>query len=108
MPYQMGRVPNGLGRAKGRVDHAQLGLRRCQKFVSVAEDWYPTTNGLVCVSLYGNAFRGYLVVTVEGGDDYGMQRFFEAHEEQRATRLFYRINHLVTKDQLSSWGLEHY
>ena len=79
-----------------------------EKSVAVAEDWHPTVDGLVRVSLTRTPLMPYLfVLVVAGGDDFVMG--VRLDEEAEARRIFDRINHLVTKDDLRSWGFsEHY
>lgn len=74
-----------------------------RKSVSVGEDWFPTIDGLVCVSLIefdDHTWR----VSAWGGDDLGMD--ISGVSESRARFIFDRITHLVTRDELSSLGLE--
>jgi len=71
------------------------------KQVAVAEDWYPTVNGLVEVKLYFYS-NGMRRVCVWGGDDFGME--LDTFDDLLAKQLFARVNHLVTQADLRSWG----
>lgn len=81
---------------------------RGRKNVSVAEDWYPTTDGLISVTIT-RYIDGTASLSVWGGDDTYMQFGSPPAriELERARAIFDRINHLVTKDDLLSWGF-HY
>lgn len=57
--------------------------------------------GMVSVDIRGYS-DGSWRVSVWGGDDFGLER--ETSDEHEARRLFDRINHLVTIDDLLSWG----
>jgi hypothetical protein len=73
------------------------------KQVSVAEDWYPTVDGLVTVKLIEYS-DGMHRVCVWGGDDTGME--IDTYDAASAKRLFERIGHLVTRADLESWGMK--
>lgn len=84
---------------EGRWSGRPSSWRMCKE-VAVAEDWYPTVDGLVRVSLFHR--DGFNRVCVWGGDDFGLE--YDTTDLPEARRLFDRINHLVTKDSLRSWG----
>lgn len=58
-------------------------------------------DGMVDVRIYGWS-TGQWMVCVWGGDDYGLE--YRTDDEHLARRVFDRINHLVTIDDLLSWG----
>ena len=76
--------------------------RAAHKNVAVAEDWHPTIDGLVRVSHYQSTRFAMHRVCVWGGDDFGLE--YDTRDGELARRLFDRINHLVTKSDLRSWG----
>ena len=72
------------------------------KDVSVAEDWSPTVDGLLHVAIY--FWEDDLAKVVACGDDDTVMAGYFTHE--KAQWVFGRINHLVTKADLRSLGLE--
>ena len=80
--------------------------KRASKDVASAEDWHPTINGLIHVSLIEynpEEGAGLWRVHVCGDDDSYME--LDAQDESRARYVFDRITHLTTKDEMRALGL---
>lgn len=77
---------------------------RASKDVASAEDWNPTTNGLIHVTLYEYRHGDMWRVVVRGDDDTVME--LDVFDEQRARYVFDRVVHLTTKDELRRLGLQ--
>jgi len=75
-----------------------------RKHIATAEDWYPTTNGLVKISLIkfnDDTWR----VCVWGDDDYGLE--LNDLAEDKARIIFNQIVHLTTKLDLINMGFKN-
>lgn len=77
---------------------------RSTKKIAVAEDWYPTINGLIDVRLYEYRNNLWRIVVV-GGDDTCMK--LDMNNEQKIRMIFDRICHLVTRADLCSLGFQY-
>lgn len=76
---------------------------RSDKWIFTNEDWYPTVEGRVKVSLVElKSAPAKFRVCVWGGDDFGLEKDYESFDE--AFIVFDRIVSLVTQRQLRNWG----
>lgn len=78
-------------------------IYRSRKQVLTNEDWHPTKDGKVDVSLYCWS-DGQWKVSVWGGDDFGLE--FLTRDEGVARRHFDRVVNLTTKDDLRARGFK--
>lgn len=74
---------------------------RSNKEILTNEDWCPTKDGKVDVSLVGWS-DGKWKVSVWGNDDYGLERHFD--DRASAQREFDRTVNLTTKAELKARG----
>lgn len=95
---------------KGKNKITWIARTRASKDVATAEDWYPTINGLIHVKLfeynparYAKDGVGMWRVHVIGDDDTEME--LDVFDEQHARRVFDRIVHLTTKEEMKKLGL---
>lgn len=61
-------------------------MRVREGVVPVSDNWYPTTNGVVRLTMHKYQSSGVCVLSAWGGDDFGMEA--EAPNEHAATSLF--------------------
>ena len=93
-------MPKNKGTRPGPV----VTVRRTKHVLS-NEDWYPTLEGKVRVSLIGWS-DGAWRVCVWGGDDFGLERDWASSSGARheARQQFDRIVHLTTQAELRARG----
>lgn len=77
-------------------------VNRQEKSILTNEDWYPTIDGKVTVSLI-EWDNGNCRVCVWGGDDTGME--IDCADLVKARRIFDRIVNLTTRGELQALGL---
>lgn len=89
-----------MGRRKSRKPVAKV-IYRSRKEILTNEDWYPTVDGKVTVSLIGWD-DGAWKVSLYGGDDYGLEQFYE--DQATAQQEFDRIANLTRRADLWARG----
>lgn len=91
-----------MGRRKSRKPIAKV-THHSEKGILSNEDWHPTTDGKLSVSLIGWD-TGEWKVCVWGGDDFGLERYYK--DQAPAQQEFDRIVNLTTKADLRARGFE--
>lgn len=76
------------------------------KYIATTEQWYPTSNGMVKVSLLELSNRLWRVC-VWGGDDFGLEKDFPHTERQAAKKLFHKINDYTTQAWMREQGMHN-
>lgn len=88
-------------RGRGVRTYPAVTTRQTKKILT-NEDWHPTIDGKVDVTLFGWD-NGTWRVCVWGGDDTGME--IDLHDESKARSIFDRIVNLTTMAELTAMGL---
>lgn len=77
---------------------------RVEKWIKTDQDWHPTKNGQVKVSLLqlkDNTWR----VCVWGEDDFGLERDYPTKKFVKARTLYKKIKDWTTKEEMKRLGM---